>query len=357
MRPRLPSTAGFPTLPVRGVVPLGKSDLPSGTGTVPLTSILTDTDLNPRAGAGSITQHEIMSCAANVATRLQATLPSERTLLFYAAFSTSAILVAVRLWRRLRHEPTAETSDGVVLPLERRFATSADAALQLVVAHGLGGNDPSQKHHTGDLARSLVLEALELDTLARTVSVLFYTARGHGRSHGWEWRGSAQFQWARLASDMLCVASVVGDRFVALGNSMGSATALLAAMAQPERVAALVLYRPPTGWEARQVRRVALLAKASRLHAALPRWPHHEVLRGAAECNFPSRDDERAWTAIRDTPTLILCHGDDPVHPVATGIALHELLPASELHVAVDLAAAEIEFPSVLAAWLHKMST
>ena len=87
--------------------------------------------------------------------------------------------------------------------------------------------------------------------------------------------------------------SLGSSRFIGCGNSMGAATALCAALACPERFLALVLYRPPMLWEAREARKEALLEKADSLDGV-----HRSVLRGAALTNLPSRDDA-AWARLK----------------------------------------------------------
>ena len=263
------------------------------------------------------------------------------------ATSIGALLVRGVLRSRRSHNMFVRLAEDIELPVS--ISGPDDEPLVLVAAHGLGSSDPSQKHHTCDLGRELVEPLLGTAGLR----ALFYTARGHGHSTGWQWHGSEQFTWPKLAGDMIGVADVHGlKRFVAMGNSMGAATAVHAAFNAPDRITALVLYRLPTAWEAREARRLSLLEKSDQLREALPRWPYHEVLRGAAECNLPPKKDE-VWTTIRHIPALVLCHEEDEVHPVATSKAVHALLPRSTLHVAANLEAAKAEFPAVLVSWLR----
>ena len=52
-------------------------------------------------------------------------------------------------------------------------------------------------------------------------------------------------------------------------------------------------------------------------------------------------------------PILILAHGEDAVHPIASGAELSELLGAScTLQVAANEAEASVVFPSLVSAWL-----
>ena len=160
--------------------------------------------------------------------------------------------------------------------------------------------------------------------------------------------------WLRLAEDMHAVADTLSlSRYIAAGNSMGAATALCAGLQRPERVAGLIIYRPPLIWEARQARHDQLVAWAKKLQASHPPgWSYYEAVRGAAECNLPPISDAR-WTGLRSTPILILCHGEDAIHPVSSGTALKSVLPHARLEVAADEASARAEFPAVVAGWLR----
>ena len=96
-----------------------------------------------------------------------------------------------------------------------------------------------------------------------------YDARGHGNSHGWEVeaeRDRDQFSWPHLGRDMARLASQYDlDSVVVGGSSMGSASALYAALQQQEagvHIAGLLLVRPPTAWEERLARRPQLLQAA-----------------------------------------------------------------------------------------------
>ena len=155
--------------------------------------------------------------------------------------------------------------------------------------------------------------------------------------------------WPSLANDMLAVASAHGlVRFIAAGNSMGAATALTAALQQPHRILALVLYHPPLLWSDRAARRDALFTSAD---AHGPDWPYRDLLRGSAASNLPPASDA-AWQRLQSIPTLLLCHGDDAVRPIASGVALQQVLPHATLLTADDLAAAEATFPAKAAEWL-----
>ena len=266
----------------------------------------------------------------------------------WSAFAAVAFGTAV-LVRRLRQRRSAHlvaVSGGVRLPCE---VEGPDGPLALVVGHGLGSSDPSVKSHRHDAIRHIILPVLS----QIGCRAAFYTARGHGDSLGWMGRGEEQFAWPRLAEDLLAVADATigpGSRFVAAGNSMGAVTALCAALQQPHR-----LYRPPLLFEAREARRAALLSIAEE-HG--PQWVGREVLRGSAATNLPPSTDP-SWAQLRNlsVPTLILCHGDDCVHPLASGVKLQELLPHATLLQQPHLESAEAAFPRELSRWLWKVAS
>jgi 3-oxoadipate enol-lactonase len=241
----------------------------------------------------------------------------------------------------------ALTKDGVLLPFE--IVGKQGRPVIAVVGHGLGFSDQTKQNHVGDTSRTTLAPALE----AAGFRGVWYTAAGHGESGGWEDCSPDRFEWPNLAEDMCAVADAAGlRRFVAMGNSMGAATSLYAALRWPERIAALVLYRPPTLWETRVAQRKAYADKAASLKAVGKHT--HTVLTGASQCDAPPRHDERSWSSLRDIPTLLLCHENDRTHPVSTGEALQSLIPRAQLHVVENLQAAEAEYPRVLEQWLRE---
>lgn len=186
--------------------------------------------------------------------------------------------------------------------------------------------------------------------------VIRYDTRGQGRTPPAD--NDLDHRWDRLGLELLALADALQiDRFVAGGISMGAAITLHAALAAPERVAAMILLAPPTAWETRpaaiegyshlasldgpravaeQVERdlerdmpdgqipaplrfmVDQLALADR--TALGR-----VLRAAAASDLPPREALRSLAV----PTLLLPWVDDPGHPIESAIALSETLPES----------------------------
>ena len=201
--------------------------------------------------------------------------------------------------------------------------------------------------------------------------VVRYDARGHGGSAGG--RSDAANRWDELGADLLELAGALEiDRFVATGASMGAASSLYAALRAPERIAALLLVIPPTGWETRPEQAGLYRAMAQLLAekgsdalaeaveeelrkqpaapgfepaqealvAALRTWDPSalgHVLGGAAESDLP--DPERLEEI--DEPALIVAARDDPGHPLSTAEELAERMPLAELRVVDTLA--EIE--------------
>ena len=197
--------------------------------------------------------------------------------------------------------------------------------------------------------------------------VLRYDARGHGASESTS--EPTDSSWEALALDQLALADAVGiGAYVAAGASMGAATALHAALIAPDRVRALVLVIPPTGWQTRaaQVRTYAAMAELveAERHAELlaasaevpppdpvadePLWTGRferkvattdpvrlaRVFRGARTADLPSP----AAIATIEVPVLVLAWTGDATHPVTTAARLQELMPQTELAVATTRA-------------------
>ncbi|HSI48689.1 MAG TPA: alpha/beta fold hydrolase [Ideonella sp.] len=190
-----------------------------------------------------------------------------------------------------------------------------------------------------------------------------YDARGHGESGCG--RHSGAFGWPALADDLLALADHFspGEPVSAIGLSMGTGTALHAALKRPERFRKLVLTAPPTAWDTRAAQvqvyrklaavaasgKVALLEKALAMAPVPPIFANIPrpsplaavalqtlplVLAGAAASDLPA---PAALRGIRQ-PTLVLGWDTDPAHPVSTSATLAGLLPGAELRVARDIA-------------------
>jgi pimeloyl-ACP methyl ester carboxylesterase len=192
-----------------------------------------------------------------------------------------------------------------------------------------------------------------------------YDARGHGSSTAT--RHAADYRWANLAHDQLELLDALEvDRVVLGGASMGAATALHAAAAQPDRVDALVLAIPPAGWDARQPVAKRYRSGARHVLAQGVHWFEHATrrmpdppifdgplaplrggglgtfdsfhrlalaaaLRGAAGSDLPT---ERQLAALRRIPAVVLAWDTDPSHPVSTALQLAASFDHADVHVA-----------------------
>lgn len=246
-------------------------------------------------------------------------------------------------------------------------ATAEGAATRLAYdARGEGDRVVQLHGLTSSRARD---EALRLD-LTRPMTgheVVRYDARGHGRSGG---RAIAEdYRWPALADDLLSLIGALSpDRPVdGVGQSMGSATLLHAALRAPSRFRRLVLALPPTAWATRRAQREVYEASADlveqrgvrvwsemarfapRPPAVDPQIPVTEpdvpdalvasVLRGAALSDLPPVDE----LATLAHPTLLLAWEGDAAHPLSTSRALSVVLPDSHLVIAST--------PSQVRAW------
>ncbi|MCP2167037.1 alpha/beta fold hydrolase [Goodfellowiella coeruleoviolacea] len=229
-----------------------------------------------------------------------------------------------------------------------------------------GSGSPAGYAHGVTLSRDAVrrLDLLDIDALAERHQLLSYDQRGHGRSTGRP--VTEDYRFENYTQDLLALIDTLGidQPMDFAGSSLGTDTALRAALAAPHRFRRLALLIPPVAWETgpRQARQwyfdtadsiERLGAAAWREQAAhadpLPIFadypefdmtpdvadellPH--VLRGAGQSDLPAPE---AIATLRH-PTLILAWDTDPLHPVATAERLHELLPHSTLHVATSVA-------------------
>ncbi|MDO5617599.1 alpha/beta fold hydrolase [Kocuria sp.] len=254
---------------------------------------------------------------------------------------------------RLDYTVTGEESD-----------TGAPAVVQL---HGLMSS-----------AVSNTSGGLDLAAFIPKAQVLRYDARGHGNSTGEpvvdDWL------WSNLAQDLLALLDHVfpGRAVHGIGPSMGSATLLYAALADPERFASLTLCVPSTSWATRRgqasiYRESAEMIETLGLEAyiratrTVPQPPavadreRHRprvsaellpaVLRGAAATDLPEPHELAAITA----PNVILAWSDDAAHPISSSEILRATLPGDQLHIArtpQDLAT----WPAVAASFVKGLS-
>ena len=209
-------------------------------------------------------------------------------------------------------------------------------------------------------------EMLGLDFTAEMhgMKALRYDAPGHGESAvpSVDEATPAEFSWPRLAEVLL---EVMDEEFpdpdaqvVGIGQSMGTATLLTAAVEHPERFAGLVLALPPTIWEVRgdQAEQYVRFAELIEQHGMSlfrdasvtePQPPAIDperldtdpdvdpallptLFRGAARTNLPAQE----VVAKLDIPVLILAWTEDPSHPLWSAEALSDELAHAELEIA-----------------------
>lgn len=244
-------------------------------------------------------------------------------------------------------EAERSTTIGEAVVVHERSGDGRD----MIWGHGLTQN------------RRLEDDAGLFDWSGTPARLLRYDARGHGDTTSTP--DLAAYTWAALAQDQLDLADALGiDSFVSGGASMGCATALHAATIQSDRIDALVLVIPPTGWETRAAQVDTYLAGADAIEqrgvevviaaraAIAPPDPfaddpsYHErqatglrswdpirlatAFRGAARADLPERDE----IAGLSQPALILAWSGDAGHPVSTAEELDQLLPQSTMHIA-----------------------
>jgi pimeloyl-ACP methyl ester carboxylesterase len=236
--------------------------------------------------------------------------------------------------------------------IDFHYETYGDRGPQVLVAHGLMGSISMSASFGEDFA-ALAEEGLR---------VIAYDARGHGRSGYTTER--ADYRWAALAEDMRAIIGALGiEKISVYGGSMGAGTALMCALAHPDVVERLVVNSPPpVGSDLAPIRRqwsmVARLYRffgsqaTARILTSMPQG------RGAQERN-PRLDMRTFWSSQRresiapairgvliddelpiarfaavEHHTLILTHPDEPLHPLASGEALHAVMPHAQLAVA-----------------------
>jgi len=255
--------------------------------------------------------------------------------------------------RMAQHEQgTTTTRTAEVRGATLAYEVTGNGPVDVAWGHGLAQN------------RKLDAQSAWVDWPQVPARVLRYDARGHGESEATPDLGG--YSWEELAHDQLALATAAGfDRFVTAGASMGCGTALHVATIAPERVRALVLVIPPTGWETRAAQAsqwstfaevlrgpggvdavieagrarpvpdpyVGDEVRAAQVEAGTRSWDPDRlahVMLGAANANFPDRE----VVATIAAPTLILGWTGDPVHPTTSIEELARLLPHARVEVA-----------------------
>ena len=221
-----------------------------------------------------------------------------------------------------------------------------EGPLALAFQHGLGGSEAQVAENLPALphVRRLTLEC-----------------RAQGRS---EAGATRPFSIALFAADALAACDARGlDRFVAGGISMGAAIALRLAVLHPERVRGLILARPAWAFEAAPAN-MALYAQVADLLRRVPsaeckarfaESPTGRMLADRAPDNLASllgffdrpdpaltadlladiaasgQEVSQAEAAGLRVPVLVIGHGVDVAHPLATAEALAGAIPGARL--------------------------
>lgn len=226
----------------------------------------------------------------------------------------------------------------------------------LILGHGLGTNGPKKRDHTHDKWISMIWNNLKEES---NISIIAYTARGHGNSSGWEEQENeekliTQFTWENLANDMINISNYFSiTSFIAGGQSMGSATALYTAIKFSNKVSALILVRPPTAWEVRDQRRDHLIDVANQYKKKHPHDLSHNVFRGAAMSDLPPINSQ--LYSLITCPVLILCHDGDSAHPISTGQTLSTLLSNCQLIITQTHEEALITWPQIIKQFIYSL--
>lgn len=209
-----------------------------------------------------------------------------------------------------------------------------------------------------DSAYSLI----DFDQLSKLVSVVRYNTCNKSVA--------GDYSWNAATDELFRIADVQNYGSMILGGcSMGSGTALHAAVRFPERVKALILVTPPPAWEMRAgvktiYKKIAAKAEQNSIPEFLkrliaqnqdppdffeqqhpgtrqrlleyrlsfdPRY-YSPIYRGGAASDLPSREQ----IAGISVPTLIVTHPNDENHPYKMAQQLNSLIKGSELVTVSD---------------------
>ena len=200
----------------------------------------------------------------------------------------------------------------------------------IILTHGLGSKNPRlQSHFKEDWVTQILIPGV------KDSRYLAYTSRGHGESSGgWETTYDTdkdQFTWKRLSDDMFAIAENKGFKeFIAAGNSIGSATSLYTTMLHPDQIKALIMLRPPKGWNRNPAKKVESGHKCLKKHDNLVNC---NVLIGTAPSDYPAKDSGIDMFTNIKCPVLIMSLAGNAAHPIETAEEIHRLIPQSELHI------------------------
>ena len=215
-----------------------------------------------------------------------------------------------------------------------------------------------QLHGLSSSRRRDEVFGLDLTAGRDGLRVVRYDARGHGESPGTA--DPDDYTWPALARDLLALLDeeFPGRRVHGVGQSMGSATLLTAAVAEPDRFASLTLGIPPTVWQwRREQSRLYELAARQVERWGGARWsevtrqpPTSPAIDPARPVTAPDVADEWLPAAFRGAaatdlppeeqigrlrmPVLLLAWPQDASHPLEVAEHLLELLPDARLEVA-----------------------
>lgn len=236
-------------------------------------------------------------------------------------------------------EPTLVQSGRIQIVTE-----SQGTGAPLVYAHGL----------TGDRSGTLA----QLEPLLSHHTVIAYDQRGHGEST--PVHDPALYDPHMMAEDMGSVMDAYSvQQAIIGGESMGAATALLFALAHPERVQALLLKVPAFGAtpnpDRESIRTMGELIEQGGVamyleHArSVNRFNLPEDLRESLSERLLRHDETSLatacmtvidWTILSDTeqlaeitiPTCIVGWRDDPLHPFELAEEMVRVMPNAVLH-------------------------
>lgn len=198
---------------------------------------------------------------------------------------------------------------------------------------------------------------IDFDQLSDIVSLIRYNSCDQSPT--------GDYCWNAMIEELMGVADHQKyDSMILGGCSMGSGTALHAAIRFPERVKALILVTPPPAWELRTsikkvYEKVALKANSEYIPQLIKRIIHlnedppaffeelrpgtrqrllelrlgfdphyyYSIYHGGAISDFPTHDQ----IAQIKVPTLIVTDPDDLNHPIEIAREINKLIPDSEL--------------------------
>jgi len=210
------------------------------------------------------------------------------------------------------------------------------------------------------VAADSIYSLVDFDRLSKKVCIIRYDAGNKSPNHDYSWTASTD-ELIRIADKNNLDSMILG------GCSMGSGTAIHAAIRYPDRVKALVLVTPPPAWEMRQrihtiYMRIAakagknkeLIKKLISLYPDPPEFYEQQfpgtreklidlrlsfepeyysnIYIGGAISDLPPREQISAISL----PTIIVELNGDENHPTYMARELHSLINGSELFSVSD---------------------